>query len=66
MVVLESSYETRARFVSLVCSGWSLNRAAAELGLTSAWSVKWWRRLAPMNSNRVWAEVAGWRCWRGW
>lgn len=49
MVVLESSYETRARFVSLVCSGWSLNRAAAEVGMTSAWSVKWWRRLAPME-----------------
>ena len=49
MVVWESSYETRARFVSLVCSGWSLNRAAAELGMTSAWSVKWWARLAPME-----------------
>ncbi len=49
MVVAESSYEVRDRFVSLVCSGWSLNRAAAEVGRSTAWSVKWWRRLSPMN-----------------
>ena len=49
MVCSESSYEVRDRFVSMVCSGRSLRGAAAELGMSSGWSVKWWRRLAPMN-----------------
>jgi IS30 family transposase len=49
MVFAESSYETRDQFLTRVCSGWSLTRAAAEVGMSSPWSVKWWRRLGPMD-----------------
>jgi IS30 family transposase len=55
----ECSYETRDRFVSMVCSGHSLNGAAAALGLSSPWSVKWWRRLAPMNSKPCMGKSGG-------
>jgi transposase, IS30 family len=59
MVCSGSTYEVRARFVSLVCAGWSLNRAAAEVGRSSPWAVKVWRRLAPMKLNPCKGSSAG-------
>ena len=59
MVFAESSYETRDQFLTLVCSGWSLTRAAAEVGMSSPWSVKWWRRLAPMDLKPCKGRVGG-------
>ena len=55
----QSSFETRDRFVSMVCSGRSLRDAAAEVGMSSGWSVKWWRRLAPMNLKPCIGKSAG-------
>ena len=60
-----SSYETRARFVSLVCSGWSLEPGRSRIGMTSAWSVKWWAGGLPYG-NRGAGRRRGWRCCRSW
>ena len=54
-----SSFQVRDRFVSLVCSGWSLHRAAAEVGMSSAWSVRTWRRLAPMELKPCMGRTGG-------
>ncbi len=59
MVVSGLSYEVRDRFVSLVCSGWSLRRAAAEVGMSSPWAVKWWRRLGGMELTPCVGAVGG-------
>lgn len=43
------SYETRERFLELVCAGWSLSAAAGDVGVakTTAWA--WWHHCVPMT-----------------
>lgn len=41
---MASRYETRERFLALVCSGMSLKKAGQAVGVSSPTTVKWWRQ----------------------